>query len=73
MPTVTFSKRPSGSRYKKRGKTFTADINRSLNKLGHMTEYIDIPHGGGQAIMIKKNNFLIGGSDPRKDGIALGF
>ena len=37
-------------------KTFTADINRSLNKLGHMTEYIDIPHGGGQAIMIKKNN-----------------
>ncbi len=54
-------------------KTFTADINKSLNKLGHMTEYIDIPHGGGQAIMIKKNNFLIGGSDPRKDGIALGF
>ena len=54
-------------------KTFGANITESLKKLGHIIEFIDIPHGGGQAIMIEKNNYLIGGSDPRKDGIALGF
>jgi len=32
------------------------------------------PHGGGQVIVIDdKSGFLIGGSDPRKDGLALGW
>ena len=44
-----------------------------LEKSGHKVQFIDIPHGGGRAIMINQNNILIGGSDPRKDGIALGF
>ena len=54
-------------------KTFDADVLEKLKSLGHKLDYIDIPHGGGQAIMIKSNNILVGGSDPRKDGIALGY
>ena len=53
-------------------KTFSLNIIEKLKQIGHKTEFIDIPHGGGQAIMIKSNNVLVGGSDPRKDGIALG-
>ena len=54
-------------------KTFDAETIELLNNCGHKTDFIDIPHGGGQAIMINSKNILIGGSDPRKDGIALGF
>ena len=43
-----------------------------LKNLGHKVEFADLPHGGGQAIMKKANNILVGGSDPRKDGVALG-
>ena len=43
-----------------------------LKSIGHKLDFIDIPHGGGQAIMIKSNNILVGGSDPRlKDGFIL--
>ena len=44
-----------------------------LEKLGHKVNYCDIPHGGGQAVYMKNNRVLVGGSDPRKDGLALGF
>lgn len=45
-----------------------------LNRLGHEVALIDKPHGGGQAIFIdRKAGTLVGGSDPRKDGCALGF
>ncbi len=54
-------------------KTFSANTIELLKKCGHKVDFVDIPHGGGQAIMISSNNTLIGGSDPRKDGIALGF
>ncbi len=54
-------------------KTFSTDIIEKLKQVGHKIDFIDIPHGGGQAIMIKPNNVLVGGSDPRKDGIALGY
>ncbi|UFN51420.1 gamma-glutamyltransferase family protein [Roseomonas sp. OT10] len=45
-----------------------------LERLGHGCTLIDKPHGGGQAIRIDHaRGVLIGGSDPRKDGIALGY
>jgi len=45
-----------------------------LTRLGHEVAAIDKPHGGGQAILIdRKRGVLMGGSDPRKDGCALGF
>jgi len=45
-----------------------------LSARGHRLVDIDDPHGGGQAIWIDHaRGVLIGGSDPRKDGIALGY
>ncbi len=45
-----------------------------LNRLGHRCALIDKPHGGGQAILIdRERGCLVGGSDPRKDGCALGY
>lgn len=45
-----------------------------LTRLGHEVALIDKPHGGGQAIYIdRERGCLIGGSDPRKDGCALGY
>jgi gamma-glutamyltranspeptidase / glutathione hydrolase len=45
-----------------------------LNRLGHQCELIEKPHGGGQAILIdRERGCLVGGSDPRKDGCALGY
>ena len=45
-----------------------------LARLGHRLEVIEKPHGGGQAIWIDRTRgCLIGASDPRKDGMALGY
>ena len=45
-----------------------------LVKLGHKVEVVDSAIGGGQCIMIdRKEGILIGGSDPRKDGLAIGY
>ena len=47
---------------------------RRLAALGHAVAWSDIPHGGGQAIQIdRETGVLTGGSDPRKDGCALGI
>ncbi|WP_189436199.1 gamma-glutamyltransferase [Pseudovibrio japonicus] len=46
----------------------------ALKALGHEVSIVPTPIGGGQAIMFDRiNNGLIGGSDPRKDGCALGY
>jgi len=45
-----------------------------LNRMGHACELVDKPHGGGQAILIdREKGCLVGGSEPRKDGLALGY
>ncbi len=44
-----------------------------LTALGHQVAPAVLPHGGGQAIWIGEGGDLIGGSDPRKDGNALGY
>ena len=45
-----------------------------LSARGHRIERVRKPWGGGQAIAIDHDSgILIGGSDPRKDGLALGY
>lgn len=51
-----------------------AAIVEGLKKLGHKTTRVVPPLGGGQAIWIDwDKGTLTGGSDPRKDGCALGY
>ena len=51
-----------------------ADVVAALARMGHDHFVIEKPHGGGQAIWIDRaRGTLIGGSDPRKDGLALGY
>jgi gamma-glutamyltranspeptidase / glutathione hydrolase len=50
------------------------EVRAALCKRGHQVRAAVTPHGGGQAIVIdRESGFLIGGSDPRKDGLALGW
>ena len=45
-----------------------------LQALGHDTVTVTRPHGGGQAVFIDRaRGVLVGASDPRKDGCALGY
>ena len=45
-----------------------------LRAMGHDCQYLVRPHGGGQAIWIdRKEGVLTGGSETRKDGLALGY
>ena len=47
---------------------------KGLETKGHRCVVPDAPHGGGQAILIDwKAGTLTAGSDPRKDGCALGY
>ncbi len=55
-------------------RSIPADVVKGLAALGHKVETVAEPHGGGQAIFIdRKRGVLIGGSEPRKDGLALGY
>ncbi len=45
-----------------------------LAEMGHVPEQLEVPHGGAQAIWIdRERGVLVGGSEPRKDGLALGY
>ena len=48
--------------------------NPGLSQVGHNVKRSSILHGGGQAIYIDYiSGKMIGGSDKRKDGLALGL
>lgn len=51
-----------------------AAVRAALQAKGHQLKEIEAPHGGGQVIRLDyERGILIGGSDPRKDGCALGY
>jgi gamma-glutamyltranspeptidase/glutathione hydrolase len=55
-------------------RTIPENLRAALTAKGHTITDIEKPHGGGQAIVIDRaRGTLIGGSDPRKDGCALGY
>jgi gamma-glutamyltranspeptidase/glutathione hydrolase len=50
------------------------DVVDRLTRMGHDPELVERPHGGGQAIWIDRDRgCLVAGSEPRKDGLALGY
>lgn len=53
---------------------YSEDVRTELAELGHKVVVPDGPIGGAQAIWIdEENGVLIGASDPRKDGAAIGY
>ena len=51
-----------------------AEVVAGLTRMGHTPEINERPHGGGQAIWIdRERGCLVAGSEPRKDGLALGY
>ncbi|MEL6618232.1 MAG: gamma-glutamyltransferase family protein [Pseudomonadota bacterium] len=48
-------------------------VRADLADRGHRVTVPDTPIGGAQAILIRDDGVLEGGSDPRKDGCALGY
>lgn len=48
-------------------------VRAELSEMGHNVSIPDGPIGGGQAIELRDDGVLVGGSDPRKDGCALGY
>ncbi|MEO0892712.1 MAG: gamma-glutamyltransferase family protein [Pseudomonadota bacterium] len=52
---------------------YSEAVRTALAEMGHNVVLRERPLGGAQAIMIREDGVLEGGSDPRKDGCALGY
>jgi gamma-glutamyltranspeptidase/glutathione hydrolase len=52
---------------------YDAGVRDQLAALGHRLRLSDEPLGGAQAIILHPSGVLEAGSDPRKDGCALGY
>ncbi len=48
-------------------------VRQALTDMGHKVVVPDQPLGGAQAVLVDAEGGLVGGSDPRKDGCALGY
>ncbi|GLQ05363.1 gamma-glutamyltransferase [Sneathiella chinensis] len=54
--------------------TIAPEVRQELADMGYQIKTPDMPHGGGQMIMIDhENGVLAAGSEPRKDGAALAY
>ena len=53
--------------------TYGPDIASAMKSIGHKVDWRPAPLGGAQAIYRHESGVLEGASDPRKDGIALGY
>ena len=52
---------------------YSEKVQAELAAMGHQVSVAHEPIGGGQAILIGADGVLVGASDPRKDGCALGY
>ena len=52
---------------------YAPEVRQQLADMGHTVEIPDEAIGGAQAIRICDNGLLEAGSDPRKDGCAIGY
>lgn len=52
---------------------YPQEVRAKLAEMGHQVDIPLIPLGGAQAIRIDDNGTLVGASDPRKDGCAIGY
>ena len=52
---------------------YSKDVRAQLGDLGHNVQTPETAIGGSQAILLHEDGVLEGGSDPRKDGCALGY
>ena len=52
---------------------YSDKVRAKLADMGHDVSIAHEPIGGGQAVLIGQDGVLIGASDPRKDGCALGY
>ncbi len=55
---------------------FPADVIANLEARGHKISTkgaFDLYFGGAQGVMLRSDGMLLGGADPRRDGIAVGF
>ena len=50
-----------------------SEVLNGLTALGHQVKLAEMPHGGGQGILLGAQGVLQAGSDPRKDGCALAY
>jgi len=52
---------------------YSEAVAQALADKGHAVQRAETPIGGAQAILLREDGILEGASDPRKDGVALGY
>ncbi len=70
-PTGTRARRGGGTVQAEHG--MSAEVVAELQRRGHEVVPVRVNGGGYQGIMLAPGNVLLGGSEPRKDGCAVGY